>query len=111
MAVLKANVHRRGRRRLTRDQQARQPAASVTVTSTGTTNVTLTFGSPVVVAGNMENTVTGLTLVSQTQPSPTVVTQVWSGNVSAKTYSVPAADPAVTTFTGGTNASATGTFP
>lgn len=83
----------------------------VVVTSTGTTNVTLTFDRPVVVRGNLTNTVATLTLVSQVQTSPTIVTQVWSGVVTAKAWAVPAAMPNLSGVTGGSNASAAGVFP
>lgn len=110
MAVLRQNVHRRSRRLLTRGQSPRQPVASVAVTSTGTTNATLTYNTPIIANGNLSNTITGLTLVSQVQTSPTVVTQTWSGNVTAKAYVVPSNDPAVSTYQGGGAAGAAGTF-
>jgi hypothetical protein len=105
------NVHRRNRRKLGRGQSNAGNDAAVTITSTGTTNATLTFSQPVVVRGNLSNTVASRTLVSQTQTSPTVVTQVWSGNVTGLAYNVPAGMPNVSTVRGGQNSGSSGTFP
>lgn len=105
------NVHRRNRRKLGRGQTPGGGDASVTVTSTGTTNATLTFSQPVVVRGNLDNTVAGKTLVSQTQTSPTVVSQVWSGNVTGLAYTVPAGMANISTVKGGQNSGTSGTFP
>lgn len=105
------NVHRRNRRKLGRGQSPTTATVPVTVSSTGTTNFRLTFGRPVVVRGNIATTVATRTLVSQTQTSPTVVDQVWSGNVTGLAYTVPAASPMLSGVQGGTNAGASGTFP
>jgi hypothetical protein len=83
---------------------------TVVASSTGTTNVTLTFSRPVVVTGNIGVTVATLTLVSQTVVSPTVVTQVWSGNVTTHAYAVPSNDPHVSSYQGGALVGTSGTF-
>lgn len=105
------NVHRRNRRKLGRGQFPNVPGVTTTVTSTGTTNATLTFSRPVVVSGPVGNTVATRTLVSQTVVSPTVVTQVWSGNVATLAYTVPANPATVRAMNGGSLAGASGTFP
>lgn len=111
MAFPTPKVHRHNRRKLGRGQYPTANAVTVTVTSTGTTNVTLTFSRPVVVTGTIGVTVATRTLVSQTIVSPTVVTQVWSGNVTTLAYAVPAADSHVSTYQGGQLVGAAGTFP
>lgn len=111
MAFPAQNVHRRNRRKLGRNQYPAVPGVNVAVTSSGTTNVTLTFTRPVVVSGNVGNTVATRTLVSQTIVSPTLVTQVWSGNVAGLAWTVPAASPTVRGVNGGLLAGASGTFP
>lgn len=112
MATLTTNpVHSRNRRRLGKNQFPSQAPVSVAVTSSGTTNATLTFSRPVIVTGNLHNTVATRTLVSQTQVSPTVVTQVWNGNVAGLAYAVPGGDPSVGTYQGGQVAGQGGTFP
>lgn len=105
------NVHRRNRRKLGRGQYPIANSVGVTVTSTGTTNMTITFAVPVVISGTIPSTVATRTLVSQTVVSPTVVTQVWSGNVATLAYTVPGSTPNVTSYTGGKLAGAAGTFP
>lgn len=105
------NVHRRSRRKLGKGQFPPNSTVGIVQTSTGTTNVTLTFGRPVVVRGNLSNTVATRTLVSQTQTGPTVVTQVWSGNVTGLVGTVPAAMPNLSGVIGGTNAGSVITFP
>lgn len=104
-------VHRFNRRRLGRGQFPTATGVAATVTSTGTTNATITFARPVVVTGNIPMTIATLTLLSQVQTSPTVVTQVWSGNVTTLAYAVPAADSHVSTYQGGQLVGAAGTFP
>lgn len=104
-------TRRRGRRRLGRNQYPTSTTVGVAVTSTGTTNMTMTFARPVTVTGTIASTVATRTLVSQTVVSPTVVTQVWSGNVTGLAYTVPAGDPNVGTYQGGRTLGASGTFP
>lgn len=111
MAYPGPKVHRASRRHLSHGQQAVASGAAVVVSSTGTTNVTLTFSQPVVVSGTINNTVATRTLVSQTIVSPTVVTQVWSGTVSTLAYTVPAGAANVSTYQGGPVLGTTGTFP
>lgn len=103
--------HRRSRRVLTQGATPPTPSIAVTVTSTGTTNFTMTFNQPVVISGTIQSTVATRTLVSQTVVSSTVVTQVWSGNVTGLAYTVPTEDPAVRSASGGRLLGTSGTFP
>lgn len=105
-----ANVHRGSRRKLGRGQYPSSANITVAATSTGTTNVTLTFARPVVVTGNIGVTVATLTLVSQAIVSPTIVTQVWSGNVATHAFAVPSNDPHVSSYQGGALVGTSGTF-
>lgn len=105
-----AKVHRTNRRKLGRGQFPSSLNITVAATSTGTTNVTLTFNRPVAVSGNIGVTVATLTLVSQTVVSPTVVTQVWSGNVATHAYNVPSNDSHVSSYQGGALVGTSGTF-
>lgn len=109
--ISRQKTHRMNRRKLGRGQITDGVNVSATLTSTGTTNVTLTFDKPVVVRGNLANTVATRTLVSQTIVSPTVVTQVWSSNVTGLAYNLPANDPNLSSVLGGTNSGVSGTFP
>jgi len=111
MSYPSAKVHRPSRRKLGKGQFPTAANPTVSVTSTGTTNATLTFNLPVAVNANIPMTVAGLTLVSQTVVSPTVVTQVWSGNVTGLAYSVPSGTPTVSTYSGGQLVGSTGHFP
>lgn len=111
MSYPSSNIHRRNRRKLGRGQYPAGPQIGVSVTSSGTTNMTMTFNQPVVISGIIGSTVATRTLVSQTVVSPTVVTQSWSGNVATLAYAVPANDAAVKTSTGGMLAGTSGTFP
>lgn len=111
MAYPGPKVHRINRRRLGRGQFPTTNNVTCTVTSTGTTNATLTFSGPVVVTGTIGMTVATLTLVSQTVVSPTVVTQVWSGNVTTHAYSLPSGAANVATYQGGQIIGTAGTFP
>lgn len=104
-------VHRTNRRKLGKNQSPTMNGVAVAVSSSGTTNLTMTFNRPVVVTGNIPSTVATRTLVSQTIVSPTVVTQVWSGNVTALAYTVPAGAANVSTYQGGPVMGTTGTFP
>lgn len=103
--------HSRSRRVLTQGQNPPVPTIGVVVTSSGTTNMTLTFNQPVVISGTIQSTVATKTLVSQTVVSATVVTQVWSGNVTGLAFTVPTNDPAVRSASGGRLLGASGTFP
>lgn len=106
-----SKVHRRNRRKLGRYQYPNIPGVTVAVTSTGTTNVTMTFSRPVVVSGDIPITVATRTRVSQTVVSPTVVTQVMSGNVATLAYSLPSNAPGVVGNTGAGVSGISGTFP
>ena len=77
MAFPGPKVHRKNRRKLGRGQFPTATGVGVVVTTSGTTNMTMTFARPVVVTGDIPSTVAGKTLVSQTVVSQTVVTQVW----------------------------------
>ena len=105
-----SKVHRVSRRKLGKGQYPTSNNITVAATSSGTTNVTLTFNRPVVVTGTIGVTVATLTLVSQTVVSPTVVTQVWSGNVASHAYTVPSNDPHVSSYQGGALVGTSGTF-
>lgn len=103
-------VHRPSRRHLGKGQYPTSANITVAATSTGTTNVTLTFARPVTVSGPIGVTVATLTLVSQAIVSPTVVTQVWTGNVATHAYTVPSNDPHVSSYQGGALVGTSGTF-
>jgi hypothetical protein len=109
--IARSNVHRRNRRRLGKGQQPPLTSVGVVVSSTGTTNVTLTFSTPVVVSGPIAMTVATRTLSAQTIVSPTVVTFVASGNVTGLGYTVPPNQATVVNSVGGRLAGAAGTFP
>lgn len=110
MAYPAQNKHRPSRRKLGRGQVALPAGVIATVTTTGTTNVTVTFAAPVIVTGNLPLTVSGLTIVSQTIVSPTVVTLVMSGNVAGKTWVLQAAQQNCATYQGGPLLGCSGTF-
>jgi hypothetical protein len=81
------------------------------VMSTSTNDAVLTFAVPVVVRSPINLHVSGgLTYVSTTVVSPTVIHQVYSGALAAKTWSVTAGDAGVASFQGGSLAAASGTF-
>lgn len=103
-------VKRRNRRKLGRDQYPITADATVVVTSTGTTNATLTYSKPVVVRGIPAISIATLTVNSFAHPSPNVVTVVASGNVATHAYTVAANDPNVSPSTGGGVAGTSGTF-
>jgi hypothetical protein len=111
MAQPFANLTSKNRRSLGRNRTSAVPPAIPTITSTGTTNLTITFNVPVVVRGTIGTTVATRTLVSQTVVSPTVITQVWSGNVATLAYTLPANQANVRTSLGGLTAGVAGTFP
>lgn len=110
MAYPGPKVHRIARRRLGRGQFPAAMGVGVTVTSTGTTNMRMTFARPVVVTGTIPSTVATKTIVSQAIVSPTVVDQVWSGNVTGLAYTVPSAANNVKSYQGGDVIGAAGTF-
>src|ERR1700690_4049493 len=102
-------VHRVSRRKLGRGQYPQTTAVTVTVTDTGST-ATITFSQPVVVSGTIALNVSGgLTLTSQTVVSNTVVTQVYSGTLATKTWSIASNTANVRGVTGGGLAAASGT--
>lgn len=104
-------VHRRDRRKLGRDQVPTTSGVTVVVTSTGTTNATLTYSRAVVKRGNPALAVATRTIVSSTLTSPNVISVVLSGNATGLAYTVTAADPNVSPTNGGVTAGAGGTFP
>lgn len=110
MAFPGPKTHRLNRRKMGRGQFPTAAAVTAAITTTGTTNLTLTFSRPVVVTGTIPTTVATRTLVSQTVVSGTVVTQVWSGNVTALAYALPADAANVKSAQGGGVQGLSGTF-
>jgi hypothetical protein len=102
-------VHRRSRRKLGRGQHQQSPVATTTAATT-TPNVTLTFSVPVIVSGPLEFTISGQTVVSQSQTSPTTYVFVMSGTTTSAAYSFPGDQPNIATFQGGQVAGVSGTF-
>jgi hypothetical protein len=105
-----SKVHRPSRRKLGRGQYPTSNGVTATLTSSGTTNVTITFSRPVNVSGTIPTTVATLTLVSQTIVSPTVVTQVWSGNVATHLGTLPPNAANISSYQGGQVAGTSTTF-
>lgn len=105
-----ANVKRTNRRNLGRAQSVQHPPAGVTITSS-TTSITATFSVPVVVNSTIPITISGgITVLSQTQTSSTVIVLTASAAVATHTYALAANCGAISTFQGGGNAAAAGTF-
>ena len=103
-------VHRVNRKKLGRGQFTQIAAATFAMTSTGDT-ATLTFDVPVIVEDTIPLAVSGgVTLVSQTVVSATVVRQLFSGPLAGLTWSVAGGTGQVATFQGGGLASSSGTF-
>lgn len=97
------------RRKLGRGQHPALPGTTVVVTDTMDT-ATLTFAAPVVVSGPINLAVTGgVTPVTQTTVSPTVVTILYSGPLTTLHWTFSSDEP-VRTYQGGQVAAATGTF-
>jgi len=72
---------------------------------------TLTFDVPVIVDGDINLVVAGgPVFVSQEIISNTVVQLTFDAALAGKTYNLGAGDPAISTFQGGSNSSASGTF-
>lgn len=112
MALQQSNkVHRRNRRKLGRGQVPSDSGVTVVVTSTGTTNATLTYSRPVVRRGNPALTVATRTIVSSVLSAPNVISVTMSGNVAGLAYSVAASDPNVSPVQGGAANGVSGTFP
>ena len=97
-----AKVHRVNRRKLGRGQSVPRAGTTVALTAS-TTTVTLTFASPVIVSGVIPVVYNGgaITIVSQTQTSPTVVTQTVSASAASATYSLANQVPQIRTPQGG----------
>lgn len=111
MPVLRPNiVHRRSRRRLSRGQTGPIETVTVVVTSTGTTNATLTYSRGVVKRGNPALSVATRTIVSSTLIAPNVISVVLSGNATGLAYTVAANDPQVSPTQGGSTSGTSGTF-
>lgn len=103
-------VHRVSRRHLSKGQFPAINGAVATITSTAST-ATITFQTPVVVAGIIPLAVIGgPTFVSQTVVSPTVVTQTFSAALATHTYNLPSNAANVATFQGGKTVGESGTF-
>jgi hypothetical protein len=103
-------AHRVSRRKLGRGQSNPALGTTVALTTTGTTNLTMTFARPVTVSGVIPVTSAGLTIVSQTVVSSTVVTQVWSASIAAASVVFPSNAANVTTYQGGGVAGTSVTF-
>jgi hypothetical protein len=110
MAYPGAKVHRRKTNKLGKGQYPASLGTTVVLTTTGTTNLTMTFARPVVVSGTIPTTSAGLTIISQTVVSPTVVTQVYSASIAAATVVFPPNAANVTTQQGGGVAGTSVTF-
>jgi hypothetical protein len=105
-----AKIHRNSKTRLSRGQSFQQLPTQITLSATGMT-VTITFSLPCVVRGNIDlNLSGGQTLVSQTVVNQFQIQQVYSAAVTGDTYSIPANIAEISTFQGGGNAAASGTF-
>lgn len=103
-------VHRTARRKLGRGQHVQVPPVTITAV-VSTTTVTLTFSVAVIVSGKINYvTSTGGPVVSQTQTNPTTVVLVLTATQASAVWSIAANDPAISTFQGGGNAAAGGTF-
>lgn len=94
-----------------RGQVAAGDVVTVGVTSTGTTNATLTYSRPVVLRGLPALAVATRTLVSAALTAPNVVSVVLSGNATGLAYNVSGNDPNVSPAQGGATTGAAGTFP
>lgn len=104
-----AKVKRPNRLKLGRGQSTPKAPAHITVTGSAST-MHLAFDVPVVVNGPIAVTVATRTIVSQTVVDSQHVDVLMSGTVTGLAYTVPAAQMAIATFQGGTNAAAAGTF-
>lgn len=112
MGLMQRNIkHRRSRRKLGPNQVSPVQSVAPIVTTTGTTNATITYARGVVVKAAPALSVATRTVVSYTQPSANVVMLVMSGNVTGLAYSLPSNDPNVTPDQGGQTGSTSGTFP
>jgi hypothetical protein len=104
-----SKVHRPSRRKLGRGQHVQLPSVTITA-GVSTDTVTLTFSVPVIVNGLISYVTNSGHVVTQTQVSPTSVTLLCSATQAAAVWTIAAGDPAISTFQGGTNAAAGGTF-
>lgn len=102
--------HRPSRRKLGRGQSPTSLGVAVAVTGTGSV-ATLTFARPVVVSGTIPLAVTGLTIVSQSVTSPTVVAITLSGAVTGLDYTLDSGAANIATYQGGQVYGTSGTFP
>lgn len=108
--IRKPQTHRRDRRRLDPSQVPQPTPIVATVSSTGTTNVSIAFDQPVVVKDTIGIAVEDLTVSEQVVVDAQHLTLVASGNVAGKEWTLPTNDPAVRNAQGGFVAAATGTF-
>jgi hypothetical protein len=105
-----AKVHRVSRRKLGRGQHTQLSPVTAVVTD-ATDTATITLSEPCVINGTIPLNVSGgLTLVSQTVVSATVVQQVYSSALTTKTYSIPAGSPTIVGMQGQSFAGVSGTF-
>lgn len=109
MAFPGPKVHRRNTRKLGKNQFPTAVGVNCVVTGSGST-VTMTFSRPVVVRGTIPLTVATRTLITQTQVSPTVYTQLMSGTLTGNAYNLPAGAANVMTQQGGPTLGTSGTF-
>jgi hypothetical protein len=102
-------IHYPSRRHLGRGQYPAATGVVAVVTFTGST-ATITFARPVTVTGPIPLAVLGLSPISQTTISPTVVQIVFSGPLATLGYNLPAAAANVATYQGGPVAGTSGYF-
>jgi hypothetical protein len=84
--------------------------AVATVSTTGTTNVTIDLSIPIALNGLCGITVDGAPVLSSTQVTPTQITCVAAGAVTGLDWVILTRDPSMRTNTGGYVVAATGTF-
>ena len=104
-----AKVHRMSRRKLGKGQHVQIPPCTITATAS-TVTITLNFSVPCVVSGNIPLVSSAGEFVSQEVISNVEVQQTWSASQATATWSIAANCGAITTFQGGGNAAAGGTF-
>jgi hypothetical protein len=109
MAYPGPKVHRVSRRKLGRGQYPNSVQVTVTAATT-TPNVTLTFSSPVVFRNANGFAISGQTIVSASQTSPTTVEIVMSGTTTSAAYTFNGSSGGISSASGGAINSIAGTF-
>ena len=109
MSYPSAKRHTPSRRHLGKNQQPQTLGIPVTVTGSGSTAI-ITYTTPVVVAGKVALTVSGLTPSTQAVTAPNVVTVTYPSAVATHTYTYTAGDPNVRSAQGGQTFGTSGTF-